>query len=237
MVVRKNREEWKIYGNVFDQHTNEILQRLQVQGLFDELVTALALGKEANVFLATPGRKSDSIRPVIVKIYRLENANFKKMLDYLREDPRYLNMKPGRRQTIFSWCQREYRNLMLARESIEVPVPMAFKSNVLVMSMIGEPAKQLKDQTPENPEAFLELILENIRKLWKGDLVHGDLSAFNILNFDERPVFIDFSQATQTASPNARLLLERDLKNIAQYFAKVGVILDVEKAVAKILKN
>jgi RIO kinase 1 len=240
MAVRRSREEWKIRGNVFDQFTNGVLFKLTGQGLFGELRSALALGKEANIFIATPGRGSERQEHVIVKIYRLENANFKKMLDYLRHDPRYMHTKPSRRAIIFAWCQREYRNLMLAREAIRCPAPLGFKSNVLVMSLIGdatsgEVARQLKDATPEDPKKFSQLILKDVTSLWKAGLVHGDLSAFNILNDNEAPVFIDFSQATPTNAPNGRELLTRDLTNIANHFRKLGVKVDAEKEKAKIL--
>ncbi len=239
MAVRRSREEWKIYGNVFDQHTKLVLERLAAQGLFDELKSALALGKEANVFTATPGRKSGKDEDIIVKIYRLENANFKKMLEYLKHDPRYMHTKPDRRATVFAWCQREYRNLLLAREAIRCPTPLGFKSNVLVMSLIGDgrPAKPLKDTLPEDPEAFAALVLKDIKALWKRGLVHGDLSAFNILDHDGRPVFIDFSQATTTKAPNATELLERDLKNVATHFRRLDVPIDVEEEKASILSQ
>ncbi len=240
MTVRRSREEWKIYGNVFDQHTLLVLEKLASQGLFDELASAVALGKEANIFSATPGRESDSDERVIVKIYRLENCNFKKMYEYLKHDPRYMHTKPDKRATVFAWAQREYRNLLLAREAVGCPTPLGFKSNVLIMSLIGNPvtgrvAKQLKDTAPEDPGRFLQLLLKDIAALWRTGLVHGDLSAFNILCHDERPVLIDFSQATPTNSPNAQTLLERDLRNIATYFRKHGVAMDVEKEKSRIL--
>lgn len=240
MAVRRSREEWKIYGNVFDKFTLELLERLAAKGLFDELVSAIALGKEANVFTATPGRRSGRDEQVIIKIYRLENCNFKKMYDYLKHDPRYMHTKPSKRFVVFAWCQREYRNLLLAREAIRCPTPLGFKENVLVMGLIGDgkrgvAAKQLKDLAPEEPAAFAELVLKDIAALWKEGLVHGDLSSFNILNHQERPVFIDFSQAGPTNAPNAKELLERDLKNVAAFFRKHGVTIDVEKERERII--
>jgi len=238
MAVRKNREEWKIYGNVFDKFTVNVLRELATKGLFDELFSAIALGKEANVFTATPGRGSGQDELVIVKIYRLENCNFKKMYDYLKHDPRYMHTKPNKRFVVFAWCQREYRNLLLAREAgVRCPTPFAFKDNVLVMSLVGEenkPAKQLKDTVPDDPEKFAHLVLKEIAKLWKAGLVHGDLSAFNILIHKEKPVFIDFSQASLVKAPNAKELLERDLQNVAAYFKRHDVKVEVKKELSKI---
>jgi serine/threonine-protein kinase RIO1 len=45
MAVRRGREEWKIYGNVFDKFTKELLFKLASQGYFDELQTASGVGE------------------------------------------------------------------------------------------------------------------------------------------------------------------------------------------------
>jgi len=234
MVMRKNREEWKIRGNVFDKFTKELLFKIESQGFFEELGPGIKLGKEANIFTA-PTKEG---KWVIVKIYRLQNCNFNKMLDYLKNDSRYMNIRSGKRNMVFKWAEREYRNLLLAREHIKVPTPLKQAFNVIVMELIGHNevvSYELKDSIPKDPDAFLKLILENIIKLWKNaKLVHGDLSAFNILNHEEKPVFIDFSQASPTNSPNAKELLRRDLTNIAVFFKKLKVKLDVEKEFEKI---
>ncbi|USN45647.1 MAG: serine protein kinase RIO [Candidatus Woesearchaeota archaeon] len=216
MVVNRGREAWKTYNNVFDQFTITNLERMQDRGFFDELESSIALGKEANIFIARKG--SDQI---IIKIYRLENVNFNQMTTYLRQDPRYERIGGDKRKIVFAWTQREYRNLLIARETIRVPTPIFFFSNIILMEMIGEPAPKVKDQIPKDPAAFEKEIYANMDKLWKGGLVHGDLSSFNILNFDEKPVFIDFSQSTVTQNAQAKSLFERDKKNIADFFVKI----------------
>lgn len=230
MVVRRSREEWKIRGNVFDAFTERVIHQLSSQGLFGDLKSALALGKEANIFIASPGRGQRE--HVIVKIYRTENCNFKRMYDYLREDPRYMQVKAQKRAVVFAWAQREYRNLLLARDAIPVPTPLAVKQNVLVMRLVGDPetgsvARALKDVYPDEPEAFARETLNHVATLWKHGLVHGDLSAFNILN-DGHPVFIDFSQASPARSESGPHYLRRDLTNLSTFFAKLDVSVDVD---------
>ncbi|MBU0472110.1 MAG: serine protein kinase RIO, partial [Nanoarchaeota archaeon] len=205
------------------------LFKLSSEGHFEQLVSPISTGKEANIFSAETS-EGDLI---IIKIYRLENCNFNKMQEYISADPRYITTSNQKRETIFLWAQREYKNLMIAREVIDVPTPITFKNNILLMEMIGNPAPMLKDAIPKNPEKFLKKIAENIQKLKKQGLVHGDLSEFNILNKEEEPIFIDFSQGTLTKAPNARELLERDINNIKRFFKK---ILD-HKKVEKIIKT
>lgn len=233
MARKKSREAWKTYGNVFDQFTLRNLFRLEGQGYITGLASAYRLGKEANVFIAGSKESDD----VIVKIYRLENCNFNKMYEYLIQDERFEDFKGQKRKIIFSWVQREYRNLLKAREVIRVPTPLAVRDNILVLEQIGadEPAPELKDAAPDQPEEFLEKVIEMMTKLRKHGLVHGDLSAFNILNNEEEPVFIDFSQATTTKSHGWEALLKRDIKNVLTYFRKLDVQRDEEEVLRTIL--
>jgi RIO kinase 1 len=216
--MNKNREIWKVYGNVFSKHSIDLLFQMSSQGYFEDLESTISVGKEANIFTALT--KSD--KRIIVKIYRLENCNFSKMYEYLNQDPRYTSLNKKTRLIIFAWTQREYRNLMLAREVIKVPNPIAFKDNILLMEFIGDndPAPELKNLPPKNPKKFYGKVLINMHKLFKVGLIHGDLSPFNILNHNEEPVFIDFSQSTMTTANNAKELIMRDVKNIAIYFRK-----------------
>ncbi len=70
------------------------------------------------------------------------------------------------------------------------------------------------------------------------DLVHGDLSAYDVLWWRERPVVIDFSQTVDIVThPAALLLVERDPRSLGTYFARHGVRLDVAAALAAVGAN
>lgn len=231
-MAKKSPEKFKTYGNVFDEFTKRNLFQLQSQGYFEDLISPIALGKEANVFSAM--RKDG--KKVVVKIYRLENCDFNKMQEYIRADDRYQNLSSSKRNIIFAWTQREYRNIHKAREAgLDVPTPLHFFHNILIEEFIGdeEPAPKLKDSNIEDAEKVFKRILLNIKKLHKAGLVHGDLSAFNILNWKQIPYFIDFGQATSTKSANAQDLLERDIKNVIAFFKKQGLNINAEKILEK----
>ena len=223
------KEEFKTWGDVFDQFTQRTVYKLITQGHFEGLESPISIGKESNVFSAL---KKDGTK-VMVKIYRLETCDFNRMYDYIKDDPRFLHLKKGKRNIIFSWVQREYRNLLKARQAnVSVPTPLTFSNNVLVLEFIGDDgdiAPKLKDTVPKNPREFFEKIVENLKKLHKAGLVHADLSAFNILNYDEKPVFIDFSQCTTLDGSRANEYLERDIRNICNFFKKIGLKADEGK--------
>lgn len=222
------KEKFKTMHNVFDEFTNRNLYKLMSEGHFKGLVGQLNMGKESNVFIAE--REDGSY--VIIKIYRLENCDFNKMYDYLKYDSRYIKLSNKRREVIFAWTQREFRNLLKAREAgVRVPTPYTFKFNILVEEFIGDEgaASKLKDLFPQEPKPFFDDLLKNLMKLAKAGLVHADLSAFNILNFREKPYFIDFSQTTPYDNPNAEEYLKRDIKNICVFFEKHGFKTNPEK--------
>jgi len=228
--------KFKTYGNVFDDFTQRNLFKLASQGHFDQMESPIKIGKEANIFSA---RTKDGERR-IVKIYRLQNCDFNKMFDYIKQDPRYTGVKKRRREIIFSWTQREFRNILIAREAnLRVPTPYVCMHNIIVMEFIGDemPAPQLKNELAEDREQYKKEVFKMMKTLHKAGLVHGDLSEFNILTHKDKPVFIDFSQATPTNAPNAKALLERDCKNLAKFFTKIGLKTDAEELFLEITKK
>src|SRR3989344_5111442 len=142
------KEKFKVMHNVFDEFTNLTLLKLISKGHIDGLESTLYVGKEANIFTALKSGKR-----LIVKIYRLETCDFNRMYDYIKYDPRYQGLKKKRRKIIFSWVQREFRNLMKARQAdVRVPAPITFLNNVLVIEFIGndDVAPKLKDAIPKD---------------------------------------------------------------------------------------
>lgn len=229
-----SKEKWKVWGNVFDEFTFRTLFKLASQSHFEELKSPISIGKESNIFSAKKGEEN-----IIIKIYRLETCDFNRMYDYIKYDPRYVNLKKQKRKIVFAWAQREYRNLIKAREAgVNVPRPITFLNNVLCLEFIGnkEVAPKLKDKIPKNKKRFFEKIIKYVQKLYKANLVHADLSQFNILNFKEEPVFIDFSQCTLIRNPRADEFLKRDVRNICNFFRKIGLDVDEEKTL-KIIKQ
>src|SRR3989344_6874483 len=190
---REYTERFKTMHNVFDDFTNRTIFKLMSEGRFRGLESPISIGKESNVFsaLTKEGKR------VIVKIYRLEACDFNRMYDYIKDDPRYTGLKDKKRKVILVWVQREYRNLMNARDAqIKILKQINFSNKKIILEFVGRNgniAPKLKDSIPKNKKQFFDKTIDGIRKLYKSGLVHADLSAFNILNFEETPVFIDMS--------------------------------------------
>jgi len=231
-----SKEKFKTYENVFDESTLRVLFKLSSQGYFDELESPISIGKESNVFSAIKGKER-----VIVKIYRVNACDFKRMYNYMIGDPRFKGIQKQRRKVIQLWAKREFSNLHLSRKArVGSPTPFVFRDNVLVMEFIGKNAKvarKLKEQAPKDIKKFGDKLILSIKRLYQRKLVHGDLSEYNILNYEEKPIIIDFSHGVTLRHPRADELLKRDIKIIVHYLNKQGLTLKVDEVYNKITEN
>ena len=232
-----SKEKFKTYKDVFDDKTLQTIFKLESEGYFEELKSPVSIGKEGNVFTAI--RKDGNY--AIIKIYRINTADFKKMYKYIGPDPRFKGLTNQKRKVIFAWAQREYRNLLIASQAgASVPTPYAVKNNVLVMELIGnknKPAPRLKDMSPKNLKKFSNELIKNIKIFYKKGFIHGDLSEYNILNYMDKPYIIDLSHGVKINYPNSGELLERDLKNVEKYFSKKGLKLDIKSILKEVKDN
>jgi len=234
---KKDANDRKVVDEVFDKRNLMRLYKMFSDGVIERLDFPIATGKEGNVFRATT---SDG-RLVAVKIYRTTTATFKDMAKYVQGDPRFKGITSNRRRMILAWAAKEYANLRrLTDAGVRVPKPIAHHQNIVVMEYIGtevEPARELRDVLLEDPEIVARKILEFIRRAYqKADLVHGDVSEFNVLMLGGEPVLIDVGQGVLREHPLAEELLERDVANVARYFRKYGIDIDTKAELEVIRK-
>ncbi len=235
----KDSDDKNVQDAVFDRRTLMDLYSLASKGVIDSLGGSVCTGKEANIFRAMAGEKE-----LALKIYRISTSNFNSMQDYLQGDPRFSSVRGTKRAIVSAWTRKEFRNLSRAEEvGIPVPHPIAMKENILVMDLIaveGQVAPTLKDMNLEQEEAraIYEQIVHYISLLYnRAQLVHADLSEFNILYRQEGPVIIDMGQSVTLDHPQARRFLERDIANVSHYFRKKYSLGSPEEIWKKLIKD
>lgn len=235
----KDSDDRKVSSEIFDKATLQVLYKLANQGYLDVLNGAISTGKEANVL---KGIKDDG-SIVAVKIYRIATSDFKKMQYYIAGDPRFNVRSSNKRQLINNWVNKEFRNLTRLKDAgVNVPEAITSLNNVLIIEFIGDeegnPAPTVKNLPPEDPIDFYEKLVDQMdRFINKANLIHGDLSSYNILNYDEEPVIIDVSQSVVKDHIIAGELLERDIKNISFEFSKMGVDTSIEDLTNRLIKD
>ena len=238
MLIHDFSAERATLEEVFDQATRLVVYRFMTEGVLNEVHGVINAGKEARVYWG----KDKEGKDLAVKIYLTSSAEFKRgMFKYIEGDYRFKGVKHDTRSLIYAWAQKEFRNLeQAAHAGINVPKPIAVKSNVLVMEFIGEEgvsAPSLKEQSPSNPSRMYRQLFANLSRLYrKADLVHGDLSEYNIMVWNGRLILFDMAQAVPTSHPLAKSLLERDLANINRFFSRLGVrVLTPDEAYKKVV--
>ena len=232
LPARTGGPDRKTEGEVFDQPTLMILHRLLTHGVLKSLDFPVSTGKEANVFRGTtPGGGL-----VAVKIYRINTATFKHVLQYIQGDERFQGVSGDKRALVNAWCQKEFRNLARYRDAgVAVPEPLKALSNVLVTEYLGTkegpwPRLQELRDFAEPERLYRQVVDDYLKGFNAADLVHADLSEYNILvEGTDQPAtewkarMIDVGQAVLKTHPMAKQFLDRDVSNLVRYFQRQGV--------------
>ena len=211
--------------SVFDERMYLQMNKLLKVGTLSRIEGIISAGKEANVYLAY----GQNNKVYAIKIYKIDTNTSKWMRNYIIGDNRFKKIPHNVSKIIYLWASKEFKNLKRAyKAGLSVPEPIHIKNNILIMEYIGFgsiPAPKLKEiKSPKDPIKLLNEILYFIKMLYqKAKLVHGDLSEFNILYHNQKPVVIDISQAVTIHHPKAEIYLVRDITNVFNYFEKIGV--------------
>jgi RIO kinase 1 len=223
--------ENKIENDVFDRQTLIALSKLQKKELFETVDFLVSKGKEANVYRGTTKENEH----VAIKIYRIETSNFIHMHEYLLGDPRFSGVKKDRFQTILAWTKKEFSNLKVFYEGkIAVPKPLGFLRNILVMEFLGKgglPFPTLDTVKTIEPKKDFDFLISEVKKIYQLGFVHADLSPYNIMVTDEGLKIIDCSQAVSLKHPKGEEFLERDVKNLINFFKKEGLSENLENCI------
>ena len=185
-------------------------------GVLEAFGKPLGVGKESDVY--------DALTPkgerVAVKLHRLGRTSFRST----RRTRGYVAQRHH-----ISWlyqsrlaAEREFEALRLVRSHhVAVPRPIRQNRHSVVMEMI-EGAELSELNQIQNPEKALKEILSNIRRTYhKAGVVHADLSEFNIIMQPNGHILIiDWPQYVERDHPSAERLLERDVRNVVQFFKR-----------------
>jgi|TARA_B100000315_G_scaffold260402_1_gene321455 RIO kinase 1 len=192
-------------------------------------------GKEATVYLCRTGRDS-GFTYAAAKIFKSRTfrhfdtdrnyRDFGKMRD--RRLAKLMRGRGGRGDQVFhrQWVKSEWHTLnALHKLGVRVPIPIAEYDDGVLMEYIGTldgAAPRLIDCRLDETKlkATAEKLYHDIEIMLADDIVHGDLSPYNILYHGE-PVIIDVPQAMDLrTTPKAYSMMQRDLTNLDRYFKK-----------------
>lgn len=218
------------------------------QAAVDTELGVLKTGKEADAFLlerAVPG--SDAVGDSVVlvaKRYRdSEHRSFHRAATYTEgrsvkrsRDERALKRKStwGRIVASSEWAVSEWNALRRCWElGLPVPYPVQIDGTEILMEWItddeGESAPRLAQSRPAPPllASYYDQLREALATMVRHGIVHGDLSAYNLLAAGERLVIIDLPQIVDLVGNAAGMdFLLRDCTNVCTWFRARGLEVD-----------
>lgn len=223
------------------------LAPLRTRGLVEEVVAELKSGKEADVLLARgsegllalkvhrdPGGAGFQPDPAYLEGRRVPRGRLRKVLDR--------GARAGVPPELALWVLHETRMLWTLHEAgVPVPEPVIGPSatdvlaagRVVAMRFVGsdegEPALRLADARLDEAQLAdaWRQIGDAVVAMLQAGVVHGDLSAWNLLWHEHRIVVIDVPQAVEIDwSPHATRLFERDIRSLTGSLRSMGLDLD-----------
>jgi len=138
----------------------------------------------------------------------------------------------GRELLAGQWAAAEFTALStIWRAGARVPYPVQIIGSEVMMEFIGGPdgtaAPRLAafDASTSEFTSLWHDLVSSLEVLAEAGLTHGDLSAYNVLVSRTGCVLIDLPQAVDlVANPQGEEFLRRDCRNIADFFARRGVL-------------
>ncbi len=220
-------------------------------GLVTDILSSVRGGKEATVYCCRGGPSTGS-RLIAAKIYRprkLRNLRNdavyrvgRQILDHSGKAMRANNQRlhrairqrtsVGKQMRHTSWLMHEYRAMRtLHSAGGDLPTPIDAGTNAILMDFIGDEdgaaptLNRVRFDGSDRSEVdrLLSEVLGNVEVLLQHGMVHGDLSAYNLMYYENRCWLIDFPQVVDVfENPNAQQLLERDVERVWRWFRRRG---------------
>ena len=217
------------------------------QQWISDVLAKVKVGKEASVYLCRSGEQVKA--PLLAaKVYR------PRMLRSLKNDHIYRQgrsvldesgnpivdlgmLKALHKRSVYgeqlqlqSWIAYEFMTLKtLHSTGADVPQPYEMGENAILMGYIGSeesPAPTLNNVNLKTSQVkpLFERMLENIDIMLSNDIIHGDLSAYNLLYWEGELKMIDFPQVVSPGRhPAAWHIFSRDITRICEYFTSQGM--------------
>lgn len=227
----------------------ESLRDFFTQEFITDILAQVRGGKEASVYRCA-GAPAAGADLVAAKVYRprkfrqLRNDKLyregRQVLDasgHIVKGNDHRTMRAIGKKTAFgqqvahtSWLMYEFTTMrQLYEAGAAVPRPIAAAANAILMGYCGDEdmaAPMLYDVRLEPNEArrLFDAVVRSVDLMLAHGVVHGDLSAYNILYWDGEITLIDFPQVVDIrTNRQARAILERDVRRVCEYFAEQGV--------------
>ncbi|TWW70603.1 Serine/threonine-protein kinase RIO3 [Takifugu flavidus] len=242
------KKEHSTSEQAVDSRTRLLMYKMVNAGVLEKINGCISTGKESVIFHADGGSLEEQPVPdeVVLKVFKTTLNEFKNRYPYIKDDYRFRDRfsKLNPRKIIRVGGEGDAQPVQVKAAGVlkltsstnqmkkaQIPCPEAvlLKKHILVMSFIGKdhvPAPKLKDvllSGEDMKNAFYQ-VLQMMQTLYQEcNLVHADLSEYNMLWFEGKVWLIDVSQSVEPTHPHGLEFLFRDCKNVSTFFQKKDV--------------
>ena len=228
---------------------DEAFEHFIDEGLIESVIRPIKSGKEASVHLCRANPRTTGEELAALKVFHpLDRRDFRD--EGLYRDGEWIKerrirvalekrTKFGREVQGSLWVNREWECLHLLAEAtapVPVPRPIERTESAILMSYVGDldlAAPQLRSHRPADVDEARDLfdqLIHAVELMLFSNVVHGDLSPYNVLVWDGRIVIIDLHQAVDPRkNSHAEAFLHRDVDRIATHFDRLGVSVDADR--------
>jgi len=214
--------------------------RHEFSSCVEEILGKINDGKEATVYLCRTRPDAGIGDYVAVKMYRARKfrafandssyTNPGKLRDRRKAKMLMQRSRRGREAAHHLWIDREWDTLnRLFAAGASVPQPHLRCDSGILMEFVGDDGaaapklSEVRLAQVDAQDAFRQ-IMRDVEILLDCRLVHGDLSAYNVLYVAGRTRLIDLPQAVSIdVAPDPWSLFLRDVTNICDHFRRRGV--------------
>lgn len=212
------------------------------EGMITEILYPVKSGKEATVYCCQ-AHPATGKQLLAAKIYRARNhRGFKN--DAVYQEGRVITngqvrravknkSRFGRQVQFGMWVNHEFDVLTaLHKAGADTPQPIARTESAILMEYYGDheraaPSLGGSELSRQQARTVFNRVMNNIELLLAHNYIHGDLSAYNILYWQDQAKIIDFPQAVDPRfNTNALSLLTRDIENVCHYIARYDLTYD-----------
>jgi RIO kinase 1 len=221
-------------------------------GAIDTDLGVMKTGKEADVFLIERAVPDGPGTLMAGKRYRsTDHRNFHRDAGYVegRRTKRSRDARAMAKGTAFGrqvaageWAAAEWSALCsLWSAGVPVPYPVQLDGIEILMEFIdvdGAAAPRLAQVRPDRAtvESYYQQLYDAMSALARRHVAHGDLSPYNIMAQGERLVIIDLPQVVDiVGNPKGVEFLQRDCRNVCQWFISRGLDVDAEDLLGDLL--
>jgi RIO kinase 1 len=222
-------------------HEADQLEHFFDEGLIERVIRPIKSGKEASVHLCRANPRTTGETLVALKLYHpLDRRDFRDESMY--RDGEWIKERRvrvalekkttyGREVQGMIWVDREWETLRtLSEGGAQVPRPIERTGDAILMTYIGDEeiaAPQLRSYRPDGASEARHLfdqVVRAIERMLFLNVVHGDLSPFNILIWEGDVIVIDVPQAVDPRkNRHARSFLQRDVERVCAWANQHGV--------------